>query len=615
MTTAGHFPFLPASLPAASQQNRKRRTVKVVLAGMALTFWVTAAAQALPQTVYVWTMGNSSQNVMMAGLAGIVNRNTDGELLLSPNNGSLPNPRFWLDQLQMAYPQVQSQFQSSPTFFINRYRNLLNGYVLYDRAVNADSINVATSIAGVTNALLVDPTTLSYATAAGLPLIADARNLTYAQVFSQYGSRFNPDMLFHQDTTKNDSLRDFAILNHGFMFYTDPTALAPYAASQNHQGRIFGWGPSESDLFSQASQNNQQVVASDWCWSSSTTAKWTVPLRRQSWHAPADTATQSGKHYVAFVMSDGDNVQVLTGGWATDPRWFGSPYRGNFNMTWDLTSTLAEMNPVAFNYYYQHAATGAHQDSFVSSGGAGLTFPSRYPDHAGLAASISQSMKTADQRVISILDPTYDPSALYPILDAPEVMGMMFKTYCCYYKGRAGALEFHHGKPILSVKYSLWDGADTALSIAQALNADPHRDARNDPASYSIVNVHPWSTLGPTGSGSGDPMSNLNQLVQWLDPAKVAVVTLEELMVHLRNNFGTPLYFGFDTSPGSLTVSNDVFRLRLTGPPGRNVVVETSTDFQTWSPFETNALPSGGLLLSVPAGVIPKQFIRARLAP
>jgi hypothetical protein len=536
-------------------------------------------------------------------------------LLLSPNNGSLPNPRFWLDQLKLAYPQVLSQFQSSPTFFINRYRNMLSGYVLYDRAVNADSINIATSIAGVTNALLVDPSTLAYATAAGLPLIADARNMTYGQVYAAYNSQFNKDMLFHQDTTKNDSLRDFAILNHGFMYYTDPTALNPYAASQNHQGRIFGWGPSEFDLFSQASQNNQQVVASDWCWSSSTTAKWKVPLAKQQWHAPANLATQPGKHYVAFVMSDGDNVQVLTGGWATDPKAFGSPYRGNFNMTWDMTSTLAEMNPVAFNYYYQHASSGAHKDSFISSGGAGLTFPSQYPDNAGLVASISQSMKSADQRVISVLDPTYDTSTLYPILDDPQVMGMMFKTYCCYYQGRYGILDWHNGKPILSVEYSLWDGADTAQSIANALNASTHQDAIHDPASYSIVNVHPWSTLGPTGSGSGDPMSNLNQLVQWLDPTKVEVVTLEELMVHLRNNFGTPLYFQFETSAGSLTVSNGIFRLRLTGPPGRNVVVETSADLQAWSPIQTNALPPGGLDLLVPAGTNPDQFFRARLAP
>ena len=246
---------------------------------MAVFGWIIALspaalpAQELPQTVYVWTMGNASQNVMMASLAGIVNRNTGGELLLSPNNSSLPNPLFWLNHLKAAYPQVQSQFQSSPTFFINRYRTMLNGYVLYDRAVNADSINIATSIAGITNAIIVDPATLSYATAAGLPLIVDARYLTYSQVFTQYSSRFNKDMLFHQDTTKNDSLRDYSIMSRGFMFYTDPTALNPYVANQNHQGRIYGWGPSEFDLFSQGSQNNQQVVASDWSWSSSATER------------------------------------------------------------------------------------------------------------------------------------------------------------------------------------------------------------------------------------------------------------------------------------------------------------------------------------------------------
>ena len=119
-------------------------------------------------------------------------------------------------------------------------------------------------------------------------------------------------------------------------------------------------------------------------------------------------------------------------------------------------------------------------------------------------------------------------------------MGMMYKTYDTFYRGRNGALEFHNGKPILSVKYSLWDGIQSAREIADALNVSPHRDGVHDPASYSIVNVHPWSTLGPTGIGTGDPMSNLNQLVSWLDSTKVKVVTLEELIVHLRKNFGTP---------------------------------------------------------------------------
>jgi len=495
----------------------------------------------LPQTVYVWTPGTSSQKVMMASLAGIVNRNTHGELLLSlPGNPSLPNSMFWLDQLIAAHPEVQTHAESDPAFFITRYKSMLNGYVLYDRAVNPHSLNIAASIAGVTNAIIVDPATLSYATAAQLPLIADARSMTYSQVYAQYSSQFNRAMLFHHGTTFDETLLDYAVMNKGFMFYTDPTALDPYAANQDHQGRIYGWGTSEFDLFWQASQDNQQVVAGDFTLSSATTAKWNVPLAPQPYHAPANVVTETGKHYVAFVMSDGDNVSSLTGAFATDPRWFGSAYRGEFDMTWDLTSTLAEVNPVAFNYYYEHASSVSHKDNFVSAGGAGTIFPSQYPDNAGLVASISQSMKLADQRVVSILDDSYDPNTLYPLLDDPQVMGMMFKTYQGAYRGRDGALDWHNGKPILSVKYSLWDGVQSALEIANALNASAHRDGVHDPASYSIVNVHPWSTLGPTGIGTGDPMSNLYQLVQWLDYTKVKVVPLEELMVHLRKSFGTP---------------------------------------------------------------------------
>ncbi len=504
---------------------------------------LAAFAQQLPSTVYVWPMGTGSENVMMSSLAGIVNRNTNGELLLSPNNSTQPRPMFWLDQLKARYPQVQSQIQSSAMTLINQYRNMLDGYVLYDRATNPDSINIATSIAGVTNALVVDSSTQIYAVLAGLPQVADARNMTYSQAYAQYGSQFNKQMLFHQDTGKNELLRDYAIQNRGFMYYSNTTTLNPYAANQDPHGRIYGWAPSEFDLFNRASQSNQQVVASDYSWSSSTTSKWQIPLAKQSYQPSGNESVQPGKHYVAFVMSDGDNVQWLSNEFATGTKWYGSPHRGKFNMTWDFNPTLTEMNPVAFNYIYENASNGQFKDSFVTASGAGIMFPSQYsnPNMPGLVSSISESMETADHRVLSVLDRTYNFNRLSQILDDPAVMGIMYKTYDAYYKGRNGQLQWHNGKPILSVRYSLWDGADTALSIANALNANPNRDGLNNAASFTIVNVHPWSTLGPDGTGTGDPMSNLNQLVEWLDPSKVAVVTLDEMMVHLRNNFGTPV--------------------------------------------------------------------------
>jgi uncharacterized protein YjiK len=67
----------------------------------------------------------------------------------------------------------------------------------------------------------------------------------------------------------------------------------------------------------------------------------------------------------------------------------------------------------------------------------------------------------------------------------------------------------------------------------------------------------------------------------------------------------------FDTIDGNLTLSNGFFHLSITGPTTTSVIVEVSTNLQTWVPFQTNALP---LTLSVQAGS-PYLFFRARATP
>jgi hypothetical protein len=80
----------------------------------------------------------------------------------------------------------------------------------------------------------------------------------------------------------------------------------------------------------------------------------------------------------------------------------------------------------------------------------------------------------------------------------------------------------------------MWDGYYSPSGLASTLNAAP-RNPLSDADSYSIVNVHPWST-----GFAGDAMSNVQDVVDMLDSA-VKVVTVEEFMIHLRNNFGRPV--------------------------------------------------------------------------
>jgi hypothetical protein len=76
----------------------------------------------------------------------------------------------------------------------------------------------------------------------------------------------------------------------------------------------------------------------------------------------------------------------------------------------------------------------------------------------------------------------------------------------------------------------------------------------------------------------------------------------------------TPLFIiATDTAFG---FTNGVFGFNVTGPSSSNVVIQASTDMQTWIPLQTNLLGSGPLYFSdshSPGNV--RRFYRVRLSP
>ena len=118
---------------------------------------------------------------------------------------------------------------------------------------------------------------------------------------------------------------------------------------------------------------------------------------------------------------------------------------------------------------------------------------------------------------------------------------------------------------------------------------------------------------GHAGSADG-----IGSAARFDEPSGVAVDSAGNLYVaDSRNNRitkGTPV-FRFQTSGGSLTLSNGSLTMALSGPFGSNAIVESSANLRAWTPVRTNALPPDGLNLSLPLGTDPNQFFRARLAP
>jgi hypothetical protein len=84
----------------------------------------------------------------------------------------------------------------------------------------------------------------------------------------------------------------------------------------------------------------------------------------------------------------------------------------------------------------------------------------------------------------------------------------------------------------------------------------------------------------------------------------------------MANLPGAPVSVAIITTNAAFGFTNGVFGFDVSGPSGSNVVIQASTDLQTWIPLQTNLLGSGLLHFSdaqSPANV--KRFYRARLSP
>lgn len=421
---------------------------------------------------------------------------------------------------------------------VDRFRDKVKGAILYD--ATADSLHCATSLCGPLRCIAVDATNLSRATQRGLALKADTRGMTSKQLFTTSGTLFAKGVAVELDPTKNDTLRDFAVMSDAFTFYDkDNTTFRTQVASYfGPQALVYGWGPSEYEWVGGLSKGNAGGVPTGLRMNLSAMAKSKVAIPRPYRRYPAPA--QKGERIVAFVMSDGDNLRWMLGQFISGTGYWGSPHRGKFCMNWSCGPLTAEIGSRALRYFYNTASKGTNIDCLVGGpSGASYTYPSLRGDRAASAAQTARLMAAADMRVMEVINANNAAmNTVAELLDRPEIMGILYKDYAPY-NDYAGQIYWRGGKPAMSFTYMLWDfgagrpdtqPAGVAQAIA-ALPADPAKDVR----SYALITVHAWSF-----GAMGGPMEAVKQTIDQL-PAGVRVVTAEELIILLRNNFGTPV--------------------------------------------------------------------------
>ncbi|HDK7174445.1 TPA: hypothetical protein PTV31_000987 [Clostridium botulinum] len=491
----------------------------------------------IPTHLYVISQNimTPSERTMIATLQGIVNNHCSHQIYTL--NSSQPDYQIWLDDLKNNYG-VSYKNISNPWELLDIYKNYVHGYVLYSNKSSKDpSINNACSLASLNSSIAIDESIENKVRAHSITNISgDCRNTDKNWAYNKlWNSGLNHSIVIQLSPEKETSLRDYAIMTKALIFYEDSindTSLRDKVfSSMNANSICLGWGPDEFINVSTSSKHGVSMVAADWSYN--LTVLSAFPSSPMTQKSSSNITNKKDVHYVTFIMSDGDNQQWNLGTNYGSPKWYGSPYRGNFNLGWSLSPSLYYLAPTVFSLYYKSASHGSTNDYFiVSPSGNGYIYPSKYDKNAlgTYINTLDEYMKKVDEKYVAIIDDSsfYNNKLWDKFTVKPNIQGLFYLDYHKH-DNYHGKIIWSNNKPIVSCRDLLWSNLESEDELVKNINervssgeVDIH-----DPNSYTFVYVHAWSKS----------LNNIENVVNKLRKnPKVEIVTPETFMKLINKN-------------------------------------------------------------------------------
>jgi len=532
------------------------------------------------------------QGILLETLSGLVARRAQetgrGEFIWT---GLTANPSYdeWFRRMvertgARVDPKIYSVWE-----LLKRYQEagVVKGYLLYryDRtarewhgstvpAILDPSANVATSLAGLWEAVAVEETLEETVRGLGLPQLADVRGWDEARAFREFGDRCSRDLLALNDP-KNFLTRSLAVAARAFVVaHPGPTYEAALARLRPGSP-VLGWGiGDEAALTGPSSRWGAFQTATNWCAN-------LPPLSAPSDH-PLDPLPKSGarlrdldwdeaSRFVSFVLSDGDNVQWLMLNFCLGPQaqqYWGCPDRGKMPFGWTIPlMDLAQLCPYTLDYLRE---TATERDDFVLLSG-GYYYPDWFGANrpgeevlAAHAARMGKYMAAGGVRVLMVNVQDWDsPEALRAYRcyarHIPALRGILAVQYFPY-TGGGGAVQWvSDGRgqeiPVVSARFALWSHSGRPREggprrVAQSIREWAAAPAARPEDRFSWVVDHCWSWFRRIGPGEPIEQEEVDQnpggdtdLARGYRPARwcaealpshVRVVTPEELLLRLR---------------------------------------------------------------------------------
>src|SRR5579884_568056 len=330
------------------------------------------------------------RQLMLLSLQGLVNRKRP-EIYCLFND----TDEKWLAWMRRRRWIRDATPVSQPESLVTRFRDRLRGLIVTDPMLPA-SKNVATMLAGVKDALVVSP---RLAKRLSLPVLEDLRGRwrtsaeAYRWAFNHLWPRLNHHVLACS-YPDHLGLRDYLVQHRVFIFWLSGPidGARPYAnpdAEVRLMERLFARMPANIPVMSYPwagkdvgigegpgvtlfAEFAKYLVGSINCSNLSVHSGIRAPSFRQ--RVPPPPKLQPNRVYVSWVISDGDNLPVLTT--SNFPQLWQDRQRGHLPLGWTISPSASILIPDIVDYYYR---TATPSDCFLGAvSGIGYTYPDSY---------------------------------------------------------------------------------------------------------------------------------------------------------------------------------------------------------------------------------------------
>lgn len=397
---------------------------------------------------------SSDAQLSIAALTGLINRTRPLAYLVSRDDDL-----SWLQKVFGHIPQRTPHLFAITglEYLVTQHREFLKGMVIYDPGF-VDSINIASTIAGQQDALVVSPAQAHHFAQGpyNLPVLTDLRTMHWSSRLEAYHwaeqnllEQANTQLVAGLDPKIGVGIRPFLVATRTFIYWLDSRDFLPspthnwlsekalmqqilrhYPAGATHLGWFIDEGSGvnlttkaalpvlASDYFNNlevwtAVQPETVVVASN----AETSANGATPDAQSVQSSPVEDVREASTQaahphgmalirpeeeaqsdiFVSFTISDGDNLQYSQHRMA---QLWQDGARGTVPIGWTISPVLAQAAPAMANFYTR---TASANDEFIAGpSGAGYMFPSHWPE-AELGSFLQRTGKLMQSMNINLL--------------------------------------------------------------------------------------------------------------------------------------------------------------------------------------------------------------------